>query len=96
MKMNSNKRILLASLLAACTLVPGLPAQAQGGNVSAVHPLLNKANGVDASKELTPIAAVATPPFFVFARATIPVNTLAQLADWAATPGPVARCAHRA
>jgi len=58
------------------------------GNVSAVHPLLNKTNGVDASKELTPVADVAVPPFVLIARAGLPVTTFAQLGQFMkANPG---------
>lgn len=52
------------------------------GTSSTIHPLLNKNNGVDAGKDMASVAAVASAPFFVLSRASLPVTSLKELTAW--------------
>jgi tripartite-type tricarboxylate transporter receptor subunit TctC len=58
------------------------------GSVSAISPLFNKYNGVDALKSLAPVSNYASAPYIFYINAKLPVQTLQDLVAWSkANPG---------
>lgn len=50
--------------------------------------LLNEANGVDVGREMVPVSMLVKAPYILFARASLPANTMAELAAYSkANPG---------
>jgi tripartite-type tricarboxylate transporter receptor subunit TctC len=58
------------------------------GSTSAMSPLFNKNNGVDAAKSLAPVSNFASVPYIVYANAKLPVQSMGDLVAWSkANPG---------
>ena len=58
------------------------------GNVLLAHPLFNRNNAVDAARELSPVSRFVTLPYFLVARASLPVKSIQELVAYTKTnPG---------
>ena len=58
------------------------------GNILLAHPLFNRNNAVDATRELAPVSRFVTLPYFLVARAGLPVRSIQDLVAYAkANPG---------
>lgn len=80
-----------ASATIAAKFVAGAPADGHTlfySNVMTSHPIFVKNNAVDPLKEMVPVSLIASAPYFLFVRSSLPVRTVQELIAYdKANPG---------